>query len=90
MALKVWAESPMFAMFFKPYELVKETTNMLDFHNASFIKTPQEIQMEMQQAQQMMSPGMDNPQEGGEGGGENPLTPPPQERLPEELQDLGD
>ncbi len=44
MALKQYAESPMFTQFFKPKELLNETVGVLGMYKAPFIKTDKELE----------------------------------------------
>jgi hypothetical protein len=46
MALKQYAESPMFTQFFKPKELLDETVGALGMYKAPFIKTTEEMEAE--------------------------------------------
>lgn len=47
MALKQYAESPLFTQFFKPKELLDETVGALGMYKAPFIKTEEELKEEM-------------------------------------------
>jgi hypothetical protein len=47
MALKNYAESPLFNPYFKPKELLDETVGALGMYKAPFIKTKQEMDREM-------------------------------------------
>jgi len=53
MALKQYAESPLFNPFFKPKELLDETVGALGMYRAPFIKTEQEL-MQTQTGQQLV------------------------------------
>jgi len=46
MALKQYAESPLFSPFFKPKELLNETVGALGMYKAPFIKTDEEAQQQ--------------------------------------------
>jgi len=47
MAFKQYAESPLFAQYFKPKELLDETVGALGMYKAPFIKTEEELKEEM-------------------------------------------
>jgi hypothetical protein len=53
MALKQYAESPLFASYFKPKELLDETVGALGMYKAPFIKTVEELQ-QTQTGQQLV------------------------------------